>query len=130
MSYKKSCFIRKNTEELRDKLIKLGYDYGGKSGYGSDDCLYSSKDVGRFFEVSQKPARYDIIIDCGDNEELFLALAALRDDSNDYQWFIWQDEGDKGDRWRQYIPGGKWQEWWWFEVKKARPEEIIERFKK
>ena len=28
MSYKKSCFIRKNTEELRNKLIELGYDYG------------------------------------------------------------------------------------------------------
>lgn len=131
MSYKKSCFIRKNTEELRSQLIKLGYYYGGKSSsHGNDDCLYSSKDVGRFFECSQKPARYDIIIDCGDNEELFLALAALRDDTNDYQWFIWQDFNDEGDPWRQYIPGEKWQEWWWFEVKKATPEEIIEHFKK
>jgi hypothetical protein len=39
MSYKKSCFIRKNTEELRNKLIKLGYDYGGKSGYGNDETV-------------------------------------------------------------------------------------------
>lgn len=27
-------------------------------------------------------------IDCGTNEELFLAIAALRDDSNYMQWFI------------------------------------------
>ena len=27
-------------------------------------------------------------IDCGTNEELFLALAALRDDTNKFQWFI------------------------------------------
>lgn len=27
-------------------------------------------------------------IDCGTNEELFLALAALRDDTNMFQWFI------------------------------------------
>lgn len=27
-------------------------------------------------------------IDCGTNEELFLAIAALRDDTNENQWFI------------------------------------------
>lgn len=27
-------------------------------------------------------------VDCGTNEELFLAIAALRDDSNYMQWFI------------------------------------------
>lgn len=27
-------------------------------------------------------------IDCGTNEELFLALAALRDDTDKFQWFI------------------------------------------
>lgn len=30
---------------------------------------------------------YDFI-DCGTNEDLFLAIAALRDDSNYMQWFI------------------------------------------
>lgn len=30
----------------------------------------------------------DGLIDCGTNEELFLAIAALRDDSNYMQWFI------------------------------------------
>lgn len=39
----------------------------------------------------------DYIFDCKDNEELFFALAALRDDSDIHQWFIydnrhWNDE--------------------------------------
>ena len=63
-------------------------------------------------------------------EELFLALAALRTETEDYQWFIWQDFNDEGDKWKQYIPGEKWEEWWWFEVKKANVEEIIKHFKK
>jgi hypothetical protein len=29
------------------------------------------------------------VIDCGDNEELFLAIAALRDDTDYMQWFIY-----------------------------------------
>ena len=29
------------------------------------------------------------VIDCGDNEELFLALAALRNDTDINQWFIY-----------------------------------------
>ena len=30
----------------------------------------------------------DASIDCGTNEELFLAIAALRDDTDENQWFI------------------------------------------
>jgi len=38
-------------------------------------------------------------IDCGTNEELFLAIAALRDDTDKYQWFtdgdLWFKCGDE-----------------------------------
>ena len=30
-------------------------------------------------------------VDCGKNEELFLAIAALRNDSDIHQWFVHQD---------------------------------------
>ena len=33
------------------------------------------------------------------------------------------------DAWRKYIPNEKWEDWWWFEVRKATVEEIIEHFK-
>jgi hypothetical protein len=32
--------------------------------------------------------KIDSFIDCGTNEELFLAIAALRDDTDENQWFI------------------------------------------
>jgi len=66
-------------------------------------------------------------IDCGTNEKLFLALAALRDDSDYMQWFIvinpvgTQKVGD-----------------WYFSdhnrcnrnyVRKVTPDELIEHFK-
>jgi hypothetical protein len=135
------CFIRKNTSELRKRLEELGYkpsypiyqypevfkhiavcNFFGSKYYGvSDD------------EVSHHGEIKDAIknrgmIDCGTNEDLFLALAALRDDKPDYQWFVWDDENDKGEKFKQYIPGEPWQDWWWFEVHKATPEELIEYF--
>ncbi|ROS84840.1 hypothetical protein EEL39_15970 [Muribaculaceae bacterium Isolate-080 (Janvier)] len=51
---------------------------------------------GSFYCVKEKNLS-DYIFDCKDNEELFFALAALRDDSDIHQWFIydnrhWNDE--------------------------------------
>ena len=128
MAFIQPCFIRKNTPELRKKLEILGYNQH-PSYIENEQYLYLNRGF-YHIDVIGYSEEIERMIDCGDNEELFLALAALRDDSNDYQWFIWQDEVDEGDSWRQYIPGEKWQEWWWFEVKKATPEEIIEHFKK
>ena len=85
--FTKSCFIRKNTPELRNKLEELGYKYGGSDtkSWGSS-ALYCFD--GKYYEVyPAKPSRYHQIEDCGTNEELFLALAALRDDSDYIQWF-------------------------------------------
>ena len=67
-------------------------------------------------------------VDCGKNEELFLAIAALRDDSNEHQWFIWDDDEDEGDKWKLYDGNSNWS-WWIFEVHKATIEELIEHFK-
>ena len=83
-----SCFIRKNTPELRKKLEELGYINGGKERtYGEHDSLYCNGYFGRYYECVQKPSRYESIIDCGDNEELFLVLAALRGDSSIGSWY-------------------------------------------
>lgn len=145
------CFIRKNTSELRKKLEKLGYTNGAwesphfeypylmcfpnrKSGLFKGEGFYMTEDDYRCDGerwTYNPPKEY---IDCGDNEDLFLALAALRNDKPDYQWFLWEDNDGKyhtesDDTWRKYIPNEKWEEWWWFEVRKATVEEIIEHFK-
>lgn len=62
MGFTTPCFIRKNKAELRKKLEELGYKNRNLYFY---DC-----------------------IDCGVNEELFLAIASLRDDTNYMQWFV------------------------------------------
>ena len=87
-----SCFIRKNTPEIRKKLEELGYkDYGKLRFYGDPIIIYC--DVNHFFtspfvlEGEHYRGKYDNFIDCGDNEELFLAVAALRDDTDYMQWF-------------------------------------------
>ena len=76
MGFIQPCFIRKNTIELRNKLEELGYINGGKERiYGEHNSLYCNGYLGRYYECVQKPSRYESIIDCGTNEELFLALA-------------------------------------------------------
>lgn len=100
-----SCFIRKNTPELRKKLEELGYTNGAWEEphfeYPYLEC-YPNRKFGLFrgngFYMTEDDYKCDgkcweynpskECIDCGTNEELFLALAALRDDSDKNQYFI------------------------------------------
>ena len=142
MGFIKPCFIRKNTPELRKKLEELGYEANTYECFWDDENRYIITTIGSngfaFYTLCIKNCcilENKEYIDCGDNEELFLAIAALRDDKPDYQWFLWEhNDGEyhpeENDSWRQYIPGEHWEEWWWFEVRKATAEEIVEHFKK
>ena len=101
MAFIQPCFIRKNTPELRKKLEELGYEPNFSMGKYPE--VYKNIAVCNFFgnryygvsdDETTRPG--DIIdaiknrglIDCDDNEELFLSLAALRDDSDYMQWFV------------------------------------------
>ena len=100
MEFTTPCFIRKNTPELRKKLEELGYskDYPEWTvdcsiiwAYqypikGFDTPNYVIADS---FDIpfDKHSALCGKFIDCGTNEELFLAIAALRDDTDKYQWF-------------------------------------------
>lgn len=81
------CFIRKNTPELVERLrdfglnVYLDYEpnyllacHGVVTGLWSETVLEDLKSNG--------------VIDCGDSEDLFYAIAALRDDSDVNQWFV------------------------------------------
>ena len=145
------CFIRKNTPELREKLEKLGYhicvcckfkDNIWLNNYINDELdryeihglgegsIEGSQEAALNLFLHENATRKNPAIDCGENEELFLALAAMRDDKPDYQWFVWDDDGVAYNKFKQYIPGKEWEEWWWFEVRKATVKEIIEYFNK
>ena len=94
----KECFIRKNTEQLIYKLYKLGYEYYRPLDNFKNVCTNFGKNIDWDWNESDRYVidAFDdgyiyqfnkIMIDCGTNEELFLAIAALRDDSDKHQFF-------------------------------------------
>lgn len=143
MEFTTPCFIRKNTPELRRGLEELGYskDYPEWTvdcsiiwAYqypikGFDTPNYVIADS---FDIpfDKHSALCGKFIDCGTNEELFLAIAALRDDTDKYQWFT------DGDKWI-LCPKTKFSTYWVYyhidvntdTVHKATVNELIEHFK-
>lgn len=112
--------IKRNTPELRKKLEELGYKtlFSARNGYGK--YLYVSYG---YITAHDKESLPPNIIDCGENEQLFLALAALREDSDKFQWFcddngLWEmSESDLPSRYMQ------------MNGHKATPAELIKHFK-
>lgn len=90
-------FYSENTPELRKKLEELGYKLSitskdtnlGIATFLTDHPGYTtiSKEL---FDTTNKRITWNCAgrIDCGINEELFLAIAALRGDSDKNQWFV------------------------------------------
>lgn len=126
MSFIQSVFIRENTPELRQKLKYLGFEIIMDIG---SNCLLIQRSavVEIFSETALEDLKNNGVIDCETNKELFLSLAALRDDSDFMQWFIvttmngieWVKSGE--DRFTGDAAHSIWR--------KATVEEIIEHFK-
>lgn len=140
MGFTTPCFIRKNTPELRKKLEYLGYSHGKPKYYADDDDNkydFIMCHNGRFFLLSQEnhvirnghPLKKHGSINCGTNESLFLAIAALRDDIDKNQWFT------DGDKWIQ-CPEIKFSTYWAYNdievdidnIHKATVKELQELF--
>lgn len=143
MRFTTPCFIRKNTEELQKKLEELGYTKNSPAW--TDDChiiwayQYSHEKgfniphyvIANAFDIPFD--KHSILcgkfIDCGTNEELFLAIAALRDDTDKLQWFT------DGNKWIQ-CPDIKFSTYWVYNnidinlgtIHKATVEELINHF--
>ena len=139
--FTQQCFIRKNAEQLIYRLYKLGYEYYrpidrfknictnfGKNvdfdGNESDRYLIDAFDDGYLYYFNKN------MIDCGTNEELFLAIAAIRDDTDKDQVFMHQDGNfykcecdSKIDMWGDFEESESYP-------RKATVSELIELFKK
>lgn len=125
------CFIRKNTVGLRKKLEELGYKLNNGKAWGRFLVTFRIKETNEWKYVAspewdlQNNPDIDVSIDCGTNEDLFLALSALREDSEYMQWFT---DGEFWDvNFRDDIPfceqvGSN-------DFHKATVEEIINHFK-
>ena len=138
MNFTQPCFIRKNTPELKKKLEELGHNQH-PSYVNNGQYLYLNRG---FYHTNVVGYNEEIerMIDCGTNEELFLALAALRDDTNKNQWFIAQGTiwvKDYNGEIIAYYDEGEWFLWDEYsfiedspsDFRKATVEEIIEHFK-
>ena len=90
MAFIQPCFIRKNTVELRNKLINIQQRrmYNWSFDYIYADYKCASSFVSFLASVKQSWVNTQGYIDCGTNEDLFLAIAALRDDTDMNQWFV------------------------------------------
>lgn len=87
MGFTTPCFILKNTLQLRKKLEGLGYRIGNE--YCIDNNFLATDNNEMFgIEEPYLPEECNGYIHCGFNEELFLAIASLRDDTDKFQWFI------------------------------------------
>lgn len=141
------CFIRKNTPELRKKLEELGYlllnsnnttlDAHNFDGRGNHKTIDEGNAIitslggyyGVIYEIDNV-TKYGRI-DCGDNEDLFLAIATLREDNDKNQWFV----TERGDWKLSDVEHGfidKYKVIYHFKTfkyHKASVEELIEHFK-
>lgn len=97
MGFTTPCFIRKNTERLRESLKRLGIRpllaNERLNAIGDNIKVYHGREA--VFSCSYSQELYGHFLDCGTNESLFLAIAALRDDTDNNQMFI-NGKGDWG----------------------------------
>jgi hypothetical protein len=133
MGFTTAAFIRRNTPELRKKLEELGYKKYGNPFQITDDSKLITTIDGEY--VPYNVPLDDSFIDCGTNENLFLAIAALRDDTDDSQWFVYPPENswficvdDDINYARENIRESV-QAAWFHCSHKATVEELIEHFK-
>ncbi len=139
MGFTTPAFIRKNTPELRKKLEGLGYLFipNGWNEWSIpiENCEYLLCDTDTYqgnpiSYYTGKVCKPNLGIDCGTNEELFLALAALRENTDKFQWFT------DGDKWI-LCPEIKFSAYWVYNdidvsidtIHKATVNELVEHFK-
>ena len=88
MKFKYKCFIRKINQELIDKLTELGYEdlYTGYIITCEVKTMLLTNGNGWYLSGFE-PRESDGYIDCGDNEDLFIAIAAINDENDYMQYF-------------------------------------------
>lgn len=122
MGFTTSCFIRKNTPEIRQRLEEMGYSSNEDEEHLyliADGIITCAKDKEYSFITS---AQFTNNLDCGEDEELFFALAGMRDDTLSNQWQISTISGamritEHNDKYSNLF-------------RRATAEEIVEYFKK
>lgn len=87
--FTQSCFIRNANKDLIYNIMALGYKamYMTWRNNIEGNNLVLEYNTWHFTDSDNHPNS----IDCGTNEDLFLAIAALRDDTDKNQWFVYDN---------------------------------------
>ena len=91
MTFTTPCFVRVENPEKRKELIEWLEGIGYKLEYLRNDGVIVLTSENRVYVYGE--AVHEIIksdydaIDCGENTDLFKALAAMNDENYYYQWF-------------------------------------------
>ena len=94
MIFTTPCFIRKNTPELREKLKRIGVHPflldEELNSWGDNIKVFGWEMVA--FSCSDSLNDCKDYIDCGINEELFLAIAAKRNNTSYGQYWVFDED--------------------------------------
>ena len=128
--FTQQCIIHKNTKEIINFLNEIGYTlYEGSDNFSKNvacSCKFNT-----YFTFDDDEYVFPNTIDCKKNKELFFAVAALRDDSDKFQYFT------NGEKWikcsqleLKHELDNNYEEFCVAEFHKATVEELIEHFNK
>lgn len=128
MTFTTPCFVRVENPEKRKELTEWLESLGYRLEYLRNDgvtVLTSENRVYVYGEVVYEIIKSDYdTIDCGENIELFKALAAMNDENDREQWFV--EEGRIFKCTSNKINNYSYH---WMTTRKATAEEIVEYFK-
>lgn len=140
MTFTTPCFVRVENPEKRKELIEWLESLGYRLEYLRNDgvaVLTSENRVYVYGEVVYEIIKSDYdTIDCGENIELFKALAAMNDENDREQWYSYTEyptnEGKNGVRKFVFNEPARFDSF--VDVssgyyRKATAEEIVEYFK-
>ena len=116
------CYIRKIDQDIMDKLNNLGYKDGWTNTISTEELKTSTFVSTKCWSLTGFADFWEDYFDCGTNEELFFALASLRDDTDKGQWFT---DGKIWEKCEDDLPSKYMQ----LEGHKATYNEIINYFK-
>lgn len=101
MAFSECCVIRRSNPSLWRQLVGLGIRQNRcvpkleERTMANQMCVIVTN--GTFFTMKQENVLEDAF-DCGTNEDLFFALAVMRDDTDIHQWFIYDNRAWNDDK--------------------------------
>lgn len=130
MSYISHCHCLHSSPSLWRKLTYMGLRHNP-----IQPQLSTRRDVALcvcdgFYQTLPLEELSDESVDCGDCEELFLALAALSDSTDLHQWFVYNDGIEE--QWfrcnQDDVTDAMWEEGRYRFCRKATPAELMYHF--